>query len=99
MFMQDYLETPRIVEGDLIQPGHLGRVDLGLYPAAGTMPEVAVTYEPENDLVTGSLLPLRRGDQVRLVFAVQNYGDVPCRARVTLTPKDSHDQAEAAVPA
>jgi len=89
--MHDDFAVPRIVEGGLIQPGSFGTVDLGVYPSAGSWPEVSVTYEPHGEFVTGSLLQEPQGDKVRLVYAVQNYGDVPCRARITLTPREPSD--------
>ncbi|MEV0473777.1 hypothetical protein [Streptomyces prunicolor] len=91
--MHDYLVRPRVVESGLIQPGDFGRVDLGLYPFAGHEPAVTVAYEPHSDLVVGSLLREPHDDMVRLVLAVQNFGDVPCHVRVTVSGQEPSDLA------
>ncbi|WP_328750552.1 hypothetical protein OHT57_34005 [Streptomyces sp. NBC_00285] len=43
--------------------------------------------------MVGSLLRERQDDMVRLVYAVQNYGDVPCRIRVTVNAQEPRDLA------
>lgn len=83
-----HAKQTKVESGDLlgqteIRPGHMEKINLGMYEQGMPEPELTLEFTPEvSDTVSTSLIRLDEGDHYRLVYQVQNFGDVTCRVRV-----------------
>lgn len=66
-----------------VRPGHMEKISLGMYEQGMPQPTLTVELEPDvSDAMSTSLVRLDEGDHYRLVYQVQNFGDVACQVRV-----------------
>jgi hypothetical protein len=78
----DILDTTILGQVE-VQPGQMERISLGMYEQGMPEPTLTVELEPDvSDAVSASLARIDEDDHYRLVYQVQNFGDVTCWVRV-----------------
>ncbi|MGH7929997.1 MAG: hypothetical protein ACREQV_19645 [Candidatus Binatia bacterium] len=80
---QTKIENEELLGQAKVRPGHLEKINLGMYEQGMPEPELTLEFTPNMpDVITATLARLDQGDHYTLVYQVQNFGDVTCRVRV-----------------
>ncbi|MGH7927962.1 MAG: hypothetical protein ACREQV_09225 [Candidatus Binatia bacterium] len=66
-----------------VWPGHMEKIDVGMYEQGMPEPELTLELTPNvPDAISAAPVRLDQGDHYTLVYQVQNFGDVTCWVRV-----------------